>query len=235
MTYKWDKFRKISEETVRAAYVNADRSIKEAAKFLGINKQTLVRALDQYGIKRKSRSWNKRRTNKYPQLQNREWIAEQLKTKSYKDIAKEVGSTEGNVADFIKRYGLKSENPISDGLKKKYPEGMRGQINPNWKGGRYAGGCKQKYIMVKISDHPWASKQGYILEHRLIMEKEIGRILQPNEYIHHINGNGKDNRIENLKLVGKREHQQIHLGANNFQQAEIDRLRRLLDENKIAY
>jgi hypothetical protein len=235
MTYKWDKFRKISEEQVRSAYVDADRSLKDAAKVLGVNGKTLVRALDQYGIPRKIRGWNRKRTNKYPQLQIREWLAEQLKTKSYRDIAREVGSTEGNVCDFVNRHGLRSANPVADGKKKKFPDGMRGPQNGNWRGGRYAGGHHQRYIMVKAPGHPLASKHGYILEHRLVMGQHLGRYLERNEYVHHINGNGQDNRLENLQLVTKREHQRIHLASNNFQQSEIDRLREILDAHKITY
>ena len=62
---------------------------------------------------------------------------------------------------------------------------------PNWKGGRK----KQSYYTMI-----WISKGKYIFEHRLVMEKHLGRKLHKNEVIHHINGIGTDNRIENLVL-----------------------------------
>lgn len=65
----------------------------------------------------------------------------------------------------------------------------------NWKGGRIKG---PKYWHVKIDSHPFGKSNGYVLEHRLIMEKHLGRYLTPSEVVHHINLDTFDNRIENL-------------------------------------
>ena len=48
-------------------------------------------------------------------------------------------------------------------------------------------------------------------EHRDIIERTIGRRLERNEYVHHINGDTKDNRLENLQIVSALEHNRIHL------------------------
>ncbi len=65
------------------------------------------------------------------------------------------------------------------------------------------------YWFVKCSNHPNSNPKGYMLEHRLIMEKKIGRLLKNGEIVHHKNGKTNDNRIENLELLDKRKHDKI--------------------------
>lgn len=69
---------------------------------------------------------------------------------------------------------------------------------------------KGDYNYVVVKEHPNATKNGYILEHRIIMENHLGRILNPNEVVHHINEDKKDNRIENLQLMLVGEHERLH-------------------------
>lgn len=72
-----------------------------------------------------------------------------------------------------------------------------GEKNPSWNGGVTV--CKG-YRHILTPNHPHARNSGYVAEHRLVMEKHIGRYLTPGEVVHHINGDTMDNRIENLEL-----------------------------------
>ncbi|KKL74085.1 hypothetical protein LCGC14_2068400 [marine sediment metagenome] len=66
------------------------------------------------------------------------------------------------------------------------------------------------YTKVKVDDndffYPMVDKEGYIREHRLVMARKLGRLLLPQEQVHHINGIKDDNRRENLELVSAQEH-----------------------------
>ena len=93
--------------------------------------------------------------------------------------------------------------------KRKMRLAQLGEKNHNWKNGRRK--CKRGYIMLLKTEHPFAILKGYVMEHRLVMEKSIGRYLYPYEVVHHINGITDDNRIENLILFkNQKEHIEHH-------------------------
>jgi len=70
------------------------------------------------------------------------------------------------------------------------------------------------YLLNKDRIHP--SKRKYIPEHRLVMEKHLGRFLTSEECVHHINKSKKDNSIENLMLFeNNSEHRKYHVKLNS--------------------
>lgn len=85
----------------------------------------------------------------------------------------------------------------------------RGERNPHWNGGR-RNNRGDGYIQVYCPEHP-AAHQGAVYEHRLVMEKHLGRYLKKGEIVHHKNHDTSDNRLENLELLNSQsEHAKEH-------------------------
>jgi len=84
---------------------------------------------------------------------------------------------------------------------KKCGNDYRANSRTEWKGGHI--NPITGYRTISINGRP-------VDEHRLVMEKHIGRKLETWEHVHHINGIKTDNRIENLMLTNRWEHPKEH-------------------------
>jgi len=68
---------------------------------------------------------------------------------------------------------------------------------------------KNKYIRIHKNGKRYS-------EHRLTIERKIGRKLNSKEIVHHINGDPSDNRIKNLKVMSQSEHIALHNAGNKY-------------------
>lgn len=98
---------------------------------------------------------------------------------------------------------------------------MTGPNNPAWKGGvtyfRKHGNYKPiKYVRCPAEFRAMARKDGYVMEHRLIVARAMGRCLLRSEVVHHVNHDPQDNGLENLQLFfSNQAHKQFeHHGSS---------------------
>ena len=71
---------------------------------------------------------------------------------------------------------------------------------------------RNDYIFIYAPERPNHDKRGYVQLHRLIMEDILGRYLEPQEVVHHIDGDRTNNFEENLELI---ENNIIHLSTKH--------------------
>lgn len=71
------------------------------------------------------------------------------------------------------------------------------------------------YIRVLIPLAEQVGNNKYSMEHRMVMEKHLGRKLREDEVVHHKNHNRSDNRLCNLQLMTYSEHSRHHIPKKN--------------------
>jgi hypothetical protein len=125
---------------------------------------------------------------------DKEWLLIQYSEKhlSVSDIADECGVGFTTISRWLERFEIREKRP--------YSAARKGDKAPFWRGGKYKDN-HSGYIYIYNPSHPFTKNGRYVLEHRLVMEKFIGRYLRANEIIHHRNKIKDDNRIENLEII----------------------------------
>lgn len=130
---------------------------------------------------------------------------------------KSEAMTEEHLSKMIEcsKQSKRIYKPMSDEQKQKISQANSGRI---FKPSKYGGHIKKRvdgYVCVYVKNHPNSNKDGYVMEHILVMEEFLGRYLTPSEVVHHINHQRDDNRIQNLELMTKSSHSSFHMKERN--------------------
>lgn len=67
----------------------------------------------------------------------------------------------------------------------------------------------QGYVKVWEPGEP-GNRSGWVLEHRMVLQKMLGRAMKREEHAHHKDGDKTNNDPSNLVVVGIREHGALH-------------------------
>jgi hypothetical protein len=85
----------------------------------------------------------------------------------------------------------------------------RGAASPSWKGGVVV--LANRYLGVRMPEHPRAYSNGYVYEHILVAEEKLRRPLAPGEVVHHLDHNSLNNDPSNLVVVASHsEHIRLY-------------------------
>ena len=140
-------------------------------------------------------------------LQNAYWS----KTKSVSKIAKEIKCSYGSVYNYMVKFGIKRRTVgesisgvLNGNFGKKLSKEHRTKLSLAMMGNQYTfkGGrmLRSGYVFILSPNHPSKNNNGYVREHHLVIEKNLGRYIKAGEVGHHVDHNRINNDATNLML-----------------------------------
>ena len=174
---------------LKKQYCDLRRTSRDIAKEIGCDKSIICRRLKKFNIPIRNSSESKiKEIRSYMSVNwlNQQYINQKRNSTS---IAKEFNVCSATIRKWLKKLKI----PI-----RSLSESRQGLLHWNFKGVPYFNPAGYRYIYAP--NHPRAKARPYMLEHILVMEKYLGRLLKKGEEIHHKDGNPSNNSLDNLQL-----------------------------------
>ena len=96
-----------------------------------------------------------------------------------------------------------------------------GATNPSWKGGvtyrrRRGNYVSVRYVRCPLEFLPMSRTDGYVMEHRLVVARILGRCLTRAESVHHIDHKPLNNALTNLMLFATNRDHKLFEGGKDI-------------------
>lgn len=204
-------------DEICARYLSGE-SLLDLSTDLGVTVSAIVYRLDKNGISRRAGGpkpaidgeSSTRRFRRIYDAHGDELVQRYRAGETLDEVAAVYGTDRASTRRFLADQGVKirSRGAMS--------ERQYGSNNPNFQTGAYVNSDGYRRVLV-LPDDPMVEmtdSHRYVLEHRLVMARMIGRPLLPDETVHHIDGDRLNNDPSNLQLRRGRHGRGAHFQCN---------------------
>ena len=179
-----------TKEVLLDLHYKNNLSVNEIAKIYNCNRDTVRLAMKRFGIVPRGKI-KKPMSDDLKSNLIMLYVEQRLSTR---EIARILGRSHKYVSYKLKEIGVTVDDRIT---------ALQSDRNPDWKGGKTT---RDGYVQISSKSICEKGKS----EHQIVMENYIGRELHENEVIHHIDGDKKNNNINNLALMDRTAHARLH-------------------------